>query len=99
VVRLKNITALFLTLQILFGPFTQPARRVYANGMSEDARTIDAASADEEGAQDARARKGLSFRLSEGAEEPEASAPRSTPARAEKLSEADTDACWGGFRR
>ena len=85
--RLKNITALFLTLQILFGPFTQPARSVYAKGMNEETRT-DAA--DEDGAQAAQARKGLSFRLSEGAEESGANAPRPAPARAEKLSEADT---------
>src|SRR6201990_3112788 len=87
--RLKNITALFLTLQILFGPFTQPARSVYAKGMNEDVRT-DAAPADEDGAQDAQARKGLSFRLSEGAEESGASAARPAPPRAEKLSDADT---------
>jgi uncharacterized protein YfaS (alpha-2-macroglobulin family) len=88
--RLKKTFALFLILQLMVGPFTQPARRVYAKGMSEDARTIDAASEDEEGAQDAQARKGLSFRLSEGAEESGASVPRPTPARAEKLSETDT---------
>jgi uncharacterized protein YfaS (alpha-2-macroglobulin family) len=87
--RLKNIIALFLTLQLLFGSFTQPARRVYAKGMNEDVRT-DAASDEEDDSRDAQARKGLSFHLSEGAEESGASATRPAPARAEKLSDADT---------
>jgi hypothetical protein len=81
--RLKKIFALFLILQLTISPFTQPAQRVYAKGMNEEAQDTD-------DAQGASERKGLSFRLSEGAEESGASAPRPTPARAEKLSEADT---------
>src|ERR1044071_318990 len=83
--RLKNITALFLILQLLISPFTQPAQRVYARGMNEDATQED-----DDGAQRAQERKGLSFRLSEGAEEAGPAAPRPSPARAEKLSDAET---------
>ena len=86
--RLKNITALFLILQLLFSPFTQPAQRVYAKGMNEDATAaVDAAQDTDDGAQ---ARKGLSFRLSEGAEEAGPSGPRPAPARAERLSDEET---------
>ena len=86
--RLKKFTVLFLTLQLLISPFTQPARSAYAKGMNEDATASgDAAQGTDDGAQ---ARKGLSFRLSEGAEEPGTAAPRPTPARAEKLSDEET---------
>ena len=34
--RLKNITALVLILQLTISPFIQPAQRVYAKGMSEE---------------------------------------------------------------
>lgn len=80
--RLKNIIALFLVLQLTISPFIQPAQRVYAKGMNEDAAQDDG-----DGAQ---ARKGLSFRLSEGAEEAGPAAPRPEPARAEKLSDSET---------
>lgn len=83
--RLKNITALFLVLQLLISPFTQPAQRVYAKGMNEDATQED------DGAQGTQEPKGLSFRLSEGAEESGTAAPRPSPARAEKLSDSDTE--------
>jgi uncharacterized protein YfaS (alpha-2-macroglobulin family) len=83
--RLKNITALLLTLQLLFSPFTQPAQRVYAKGMNEDATQED-----DDGARGTQERKGLSFRLSEGAEESGTAAPRPSPARAEKLSDSET---------
>src|SRR5215212_8510855 len=82
--RLKNIAALFLTLQLLISPFTQPAQRVYAKGMNEDATQED------DDARGAQERKGLSFRLSEGAEESGPAAPRPSPARAEKLSDSET---------
>src|SRR5215213_93949 len=83
--RPKNIAALFLTLQLLISPFTQPAQRVYAKGMNEDATQED-----DDGTRGAQERKGLSFRLSEGAEESGAAAPRPSPARAEKLSDSET---------
>jgi uncharacterized protein YfaS (alpha-2-macroglobulin family) len=89
--RLKKIFALFLILQLMVGPFTQPPR-VYAKGMNEEARTADAPAQedDDDDAQNATARKGLVFHLSEGAEESGASAPRPSPAPAEKLSDAET---------
>ncbi|HVF44015.1 MAG TPA: DUF6049 family protein [Pyrinomonadaceae bacterium] len=86
--RLKKITILFLILQLLVSPFTQPARRAYAKGMNEDSTAAGGPAQDDDGG--AQARKGLSFRLSEGAEESGAAAPRPSPARAEKLSDAET---------
>lgn len=86
--RLKKFTVLFLILQLLISPFTQPARRVYAKGMNEDATAAGDAAQDDDGG--AQPRKGLSFRLSEGAEESGTAAPRPTPARAEKLSDEET---------
>jgi uncharacterized protein YfaS (alpha-2-macroglobulin family) len=85
--RLKNIPSLFLILQLTFAPFVQPARKVYAKGMNEDATTSDATAEGDE----AKAREGLSFRLSEGAEESGTAAPRATPAPAERLSDAETE--------
>ncbi|MFL6283941.1 MAG: alpha-2-macroglobulin family protein [Pyrinomonadaceae bacterium] len=58
--------------------------------MSEDARTIDASASEDDAARDAQARKGLVFRLGEGAEESGAAAPRPTQAPAERLSDAET---------
>src|SRR4051812_23046637 len=88
--RLKKTFALFLILQLTVGPFTQP-RRAYAKGMNEEARTADAsAQEDDDDARDTTARKGLVFRLSEGAEESGAAAPRPTQAPAEKLSDSET---------
>src|SRR5215207_9572384 len=84
--RLKNILAFILLLQLLLNPFTPLAARAGADAMSET--SVDAY----EPAQDAGAaeRKGLRFRLSEGAEAPERAAPRPPAAKAEKLSEAES---------
>jgi uncharacterized protein YfaS (alpha-2-macroglobulin family) len=88
--RLKKTFALFLILQLIVGPFTQPGR-AYAKGMNEEARTADAsAQEDDDDTQKATARKGLVFRLSEGAEESGAAAPRPAQAPAEKLSDSET---------
>jgi uncharacterized protein YfaS (alpha-2-macroglobulin family) len=85
--RLKNIPSLFLILQLTFAPFAQPTQKVYAKGMNEDTTTSDATAEGD----DAKTREGLSFRLSEGAEESGTAAPRPTQAPASKLSDAETE--------
>jgi alpha-2-macroglobulin len=87
--RLKNILVLFLTLQLTIGPLVQTTQRVYAKGMNEDAAAAGV-TAEGDDAQDAQARKGLSFRLSEGAEEAGRAEPRPSPAPASRLSDAET---------
>ncbi len=84
--RLKNIPALILLLQLILSPFAPLAARANANAMNETgADTYDPA--EEAGAAE---KKGLRFRLSEGAEPDERQAPRAPAAQATKLSEAET---------
>src|SRR5215204_3060523 len=84
--RLKNIPALVLLLQLIFSPFAPLAARAGTNAMSET--SVDAYEPAEEGG--AAEKKGLSFRLSEGAEAAESAAPRPPAPKAEKLSEAES---------
>ena len=84
--RLKNIPALILLLQLILSPFAPLAARANANAMNETSgETFEAA--EETGAAEKR---GLRFRLSEGAESDERRGPRPPAARAEKLSDAET---------
>jgi hypothetical protein len=85
--RLKNIPAFILLFQLLLNPLVPLAARAEANAMSET--SVDASEpAGESGG--AAERKGLRFRLSEGAEEGEKAGPRAAAAPAVKLSEAET---------
>ncbi len=84
--RLKNIPALILLLQIIVSPFAPLGARANANAMNEGGREASEA-AQEAGAVE---KKGLRFRLSEGAEQSEAAGPRAPAAPAVKLSEAET---------
>jgi len=77
--RLKNIPALLLILQLVLGSFTPFSPRTYARDMNDTADRAD-------DAPDAPAPKGLRFRLSEGAEQSERAAPRPV-APATRLSE------------
>jgi uncharacterized protein YfaS (alpha-2-macroglobulin family) len=84
--RLKNIPALILLLQLTVSPFAPLAARANESAMSET--SVDAYDpAQEAGAAE---KKGLRFRLSEGAEASERTAPRPPAAKAEKLSEAES---------
>ncbi|MBV8858151.1 MAG: hypothetical protein JOZ02_14565 [Acidobacteria bacterium] len=78
--RLKNAPAFILLFQLLLSPFAPLAARAETNAMNET--SVDAA---EESAET----KGLSFRLSEGAEQAERPEARPPAAKAEKLSEAE----------
>ncbi|HEV3470399.1 MAG TPA: alpha-2-macroglobulin family protein [Pyrinomonadaceae bacterium] len=80
--RLRKAAAWLLTLQLIAGALAPPA---HPNEMSEHEATQD-----EEVAGGAEGPGGLRFRLSEGAEAPEPSGPRPTPAPAERLSEGET---------
>src|SRR5215213_4009140 len=83
--RLKNIPTLILLLQITLSPFAPLAARANANAMKETGgETVEPA--EETGAAEKR---GLRFRLSEGAEAEERG-PRPAAAQAAKLSEAET---------
>jgi len=85
--RLKNIPAFILLLQLILNPFAPLAARAETNSMSETG--VDAyGPAEETGG--AAEKKGLRFRLSEGAEASERAAPRPPAAKAEKLSEAES---------
>jgi alpha-2-macroglobulin len=84
--RLKKIPALILLLQIILSPFAPLAARANDNAMKETGgETVEPA--EETGAAEKR---GLRFRLSEGAEAEERRAPRPAAAQAAKLSEAET---------
>ncbi|MDT5293300.1 MAG: alpha-2-macroglobulin, partial [Acidobacteriota bacterium] len=98
--RLKNISALVLLLQLILGPFSHLAARPSANGMNNTDGNLYEAE-DETGAgggavesatenESATEKKGLRFRLSEGAEQAERTEPRAAAAPAVKLSEAET---------
>ncbi|HYY95428.1 MAG TPA: alpha-2-macroglobulin family protein [Pyrinomonadaceae bacterium] len=80
--RLKNIPALILILQLILGSFTPFSPRTYASDMNDTADRAD-------DAPDAPAPKGLRFRLSEGAEQSEKAVPRPV-APATRLSEGET---------
>jgi hypothetical protein len=84
--RLKNIPALILLFQIILSPFAPLGARANPNAMNESSRETPEA-AEEAGAVE---KKGLRFRLSEGAEQAEAAGPRAPSAPAVKLSEAET---------
>ncbi|HWS88172.1 MAG TPA: DUF6049 family protein [Pyrinomonadaceae bacterium] len=84
--RLKNIPALILLFQLLLNPFAPLAARA-----NESAMTETSVGAYEPGQEPGAAeRKGLRFRLSEGAEAAERPAARPPAAQAEKLSESET---------
>ncbi|MDT7688710.1 MAG: alpha-2-macroglobulin [Acidobacteriota bacterium] len=88
--RLKNIPALILLLQLVLNPFAPLAARAGTDALKETRASVHEAE-DETGAgDDAAVKKGLRFRLSEGAEQSEQTAAQATPARAVKLSEAET---------
>ena len=86
--RLKNVPALILILQLILGPFTPFAQKTYATNMNDTAEgnngDADSVAPDEE------TPKGLRFHLSEGAEQAERPAPRPAVAPATKLSEGET---------
>ncbi|MET0624258.1 MAG: alpha-2-macroglobulin family protein [Pyrinomonadaceae bacterium] len=84
--RLKNIPALILLFQIILSPLAPLGARANSNAMSESDGDVYEA-AEEAGAVE---RKGLRFRLSEGAEQAEAAGPRAPAAPAVKLSQAET---------
>src|SRR2546421_11488090 len=87
--RLKKIFALILILQLTLGSFTPLSPKTYAVPMNDNAENID--DADPSAADDETpARKGLRFRLSEGAETSEKPAPLGVVAQASKLSESET---------
>ncbi len=86
--RLKNTPALILLFQLVFSPFAPLAARANENVMSE---TNAGASEPAQGGGGAAERKGLRFRLSEGAAAAESSAPRPPAAQAAKLSEAEAE--------
>jgi uncharacterized protein YfaS (alpha-2-macroglobulin family) len=86
--RLKNIPALIVILQLTFGYIAPFSTKTYATKMNDTADR-----ADDDGAGDApdeNTPKGLRFRLSEGAEQTERPAAQPTVAPAEKLSDAET---------
>jgi uncharacterized protein YfaS (alpha-2-macroglobulin family) len=85
--RVKNTPTLILLLQLILNPFAPLAARANENAMSET--SVDAYEP-AQGAGDAAEKKGLSFRLSEGAEAAERAAPQLPAAQASKLSEAET---------
>jgi alpha-2-macroglobulin len=93
--RLKNVPALVLILQLAVGSFAGITPRAYSAAMNEDSNAAGATAQDDTDDEDAQegksARKGLSFRLSEGAEQPESAAPRPPVAPASKLSEEETE--------
>ncbi|MCA1619216.1 MAG: hypothetical protein LC795_07875 [Acidobacteria bacterium] len=82
--RLKNIPALILSLQFILAPLAPSGARANTNAMNE---TVAAETAEDGGT---TVKKGLRFRLSEGAEQAEAAGPRAPAAQATKLSEAET---------
>jgi uncharacterized protein YfaS (alpha-2-macroglobulin family) len=86
--RLKNIAALILTLQITLGSFTPLVKRSYAMGTNDGA--VNGGAAEEATADaDTSEKKGLRFRLSEGVEQSERpTQPAVAPAT--KLSDAET---------
>ncbi|HEX8351506.1 MAG TPA: hypothetical protein VF611_01175, partial [Pyrinomonadaceae bacterium] len=84
--RLKNIPALILLLQIVLGPFAPLGARANPNAMNETGRDVYEPA---EGAGSAE-REGLRFRLSEGAERDERQGARAPAAQAVKLSEWET---------
>jgi uncharacterized protein YfaS (alpha-2-macroglobulin family) len=87
--RLKNISALILLLQLILGPFASLAAQANSDAMNNaNGKVFDAE--EETGAGGAAEKKGLRFRLSEGVEQSERAAPQPTVAAAEKLSEAET---------
>src|SRR5947209_11873490 len=86
--RLKNIPALILILQLTLGSFAQFAPKIYATSMNNTAEKTDAADAGD--APGETTPKGLRFRLSEGAEQSERPAPQPVVAAATKLSESET---------
>src|SRR5688572_21811439 len=84
--RLKNIIVPVLLFQLVLSPFAPIAARANANAAGETDGAYETA-AEEGGAAE---RRGLRFRLSEGAERDEAAGPRPPAAQAVKLSEAET---------
>ena len=87
--RLKNIPALILLLQLVLGPFAPLAART-STVVPEDGGDGMHEAFEEMGGAGAAEKKGLRFRLSEGAEQAERPGPRPSPAPAAKLSEAET---------
>lgn len=85
--RLKNIPAFILLLQLIVSPLAPLAVRAETNAMTES--SVDAYEPGQD-AGGAAEKKGLRFRLSEGTEEAERAAPRPPSAKAEKLSEAES---------
>lgn len=87
--RLKNIAALTLMLQLTLGATVTPAHATHATNMSDkDSNASDAADTGPD--DDASKHKGLRFRLSEGVEQSEKAAPQARPAPVTKLSESET---------
>lgn len=82
--RLKNVPALILIFQFALGSFTPFSTKTYATNMNDTADSAGDAAPDE------KTPKGLRFRLSEGAEQPEKSAAQPAVAPASKLSDAET---------
>lgn len=85
--RLKNIPAFILLFQMLLNPFAPLAARAETSAMSETNARADGPAEESGGAAE---KKGLRFRLSEGAEAAERPEARPPAAKAEKLSEAES---------
>jgi hypothetical protein len=84
--RLKHTPALILLFQLLLNPLAPLAARANEGAMSET--SVEAYEPGQEPG--AAERKGLRFRLSEGAEAAERPAARPPAAKAEKLSDAES---------
>ena len=85
--KLQKTLVLLLLFQLLLNPFAPLAARAGTDAMSEtNASTYEPA----QGTAGAAEKRGLRFRLSEGAEAAERPAARPAAAKAEKLSEAET---------
>lgn len=88
----QKALALILLFQMVFSSLAPLAPRAYAGNMNDDAEnTYEAEAAGDAAADDeAATRKGLRFRLSEGAEGVEKAGPQANIAAATRLSEAET---------
>ncbi|MBC7929279.1 MAG: Ig-like domain-containing protein, partial [Rubrivivax sp.] len=88
----QKALALILLFQMVFNSLAPLAPRAYAGNMNDDAGNIyeAEAAADAAAEDDAATRKGLRFRLSEGAEGAEKAGPQANVAAAVRLSEAET---------
>ncbi|MDT5158258.1 MAG: alpha-2-macroglobulin [Acidobacteriota bacterium] len=88
--RLKNIPALILLLQLILGPFSHLAVGARTDTVKDTEETMYNDEGETDAGGGALEKKGLRFHLSEGAEQTEKQGPRPAVAPATKLSEAET---------